>query len=270
MNNFRKFNQRMIMIVCIGLMIYTSIQAGQIENLENSISELDYHRPNWTDLGTRMANMEYQYFVNLGLINRLEEVMWLEGYEHTVEESMPHMNNRLLLKDFRYMMSNRFMIQNLDNQINFPYVSQLGIFAPREEDCGPAAISMVTQFYGVDNNHTLRWIHDWMVGGDLPTNYVHIVDMLESYYGLNTEVITTYAPIKVNLSAQGFAGAEDITVIDVDDFPNDVPVIWIYQQTPHWIVRYQGWAYDPQLGIRHFETTENIYRPDYGLGIIVR
>lgn len=199
----------------------------------------------------------------------LEEAMWLEGYEHTREESMPHMNNRLLLKDFNYMLMNTAKIHELESVVFFPYVSQSGKDAPYVEDCGSAAVLMVAKFYDVAGDETVLWTHDNLIGGDYVTNYVHLATYLNEWYGLSTDIIATHPAVKEDLVEQKYPGAEDITVIDPSEFPNDVPVVWIYSRVPHWIVRYKGWAYDPMLGIIRFEATEDIYRPDYGLGIIV-
>ncbi len=120
------------------LIVFMGLQIGKVEELEIqhmfALDSRSYPGNQIENITDRLAD--------------LEEAMWLEGYEYTREESMPHMNNRLLQEQFRDILTNTVAIQNLDNQINFPYVSQLGSDAPYENDCGPAAISMVTKSNG--------------------------------------------------------------------------------------------------------------------------
>ena len=167
------------------------------------------------------------------------------------------------------LQSLEYDVLQLNRQVFFPYVSQVGVDAPYVDDCGSASILMVAKFYGMDTGETVLEIHDQMIGSDLPANYIQMTDFIEEKYTLNTKVIATHPAIKEDLIEGGYTDGEDIEVIDPSEFPNDEIVIWIYSRVPHWIVRYKGWAYDPLLGIRRFEATEDIYRPDYGLGIIV-
>jgi hypothetical protein len=275
LGDIRKFIERRVWIA-IALMVFAlfcmvgnmAVMRAQIVDLQISEREFNLELREQVQMEVHVMTWNQFYDVKQRL-KLLEEAMWLEGYEHTKFESMTAMNNRLLLKDFNYMLMNTVAIHDLDMQINFPYVTQQGIDAPYVNDCGSAAVLMVAKFYDVAGTETVLWTHNNIVGEDAPTNYVHLVEYLEEHYELSTDVIVTHAAIKEDLVEQGFAGAEEITVIDPEDFPDHMPVIWIYSVTPHWIVRYNGWAYDSLLGIRRFEATENIYRPDFGLGIIV-
>lgn len=289
------------------LMILTFTQAGQIRDLKDRIganeSVLIRHESNIWDIvyevtGNPLATgAESRTYYGLNekdmgpsRIDKLEEEIWGDRYINFNDENYDEcgyasvkpgcpdsridINENIdwswyIERHSQQLQILEYGVMELDKQINFPYVSQLGPDAPYANDCGPAAISMVTKFYGIDNDHTVKWIHDWMADGDLLTNYMQIVDMLENYYHLNTEVIATHPAIKEDLIKKGYADAENIVLIEPADFPDHVPVIWIYSAENHWIVRYKGWAYDSLLGIRRFEATENIYRPDYGLGIVV-
>ena len=153
----------------------------------------------------------------------------------------------------------------------FRFVSQVAEGSQvYSNDCGSAAVKMVAQYYGVAGPETVDDIHLDMAKGDYPVNYVQLVAYLEDVYGLRTEVVATYAPIIWALDDNGF----DVSEIKmIDNIPAEVPVIWIYATTyNHWVVRFQGWNYDPFNGVYPFSDTtllRNIYRPDLGLGIIV-
>jgi len=226
---------------------------GQIADHEKRISTSGRNHQDWFgDVFSEQNDHESR-------IQRLEaetDVFW------TQDDALWDMHQNDWLK------LNQRIIE-LEHTVFFPYVTQLGIEAPYVDDCGSAAILMVAKFYGIETGETVKEIHDLMIGSDLPSNYVQIKDFVEEHYTLNTKVIVTHPAIKEDLVEGGYTNGDDITVIDPSEFPNDVPVIWIYSRVPHWIVRYQNWAYDPLLGIRRFEATEDIYRPDYGLGIIV-
>ena len=155
--------------------------------------------------------------------------------------------------------------------LGFPFVSQQGETARYQHDCHSAAISMVTMYYGVWKGRTVEEIQEDMVGRGSRANYVQVVEYLEQEYNLQVEVVTTYQPTKDSLVAKGYKGAENIRV--VDNIPNDVPVIWIYTLVPHWVVRFKGYNFDPYNGVDPFEDTAekmNIYKPELGLGLIVR
>ena len=151
----------------------------------------------------------------------------------------------------------------------FPYVSQITLDAQYVYDCGSAAVKMVAEYYGVAGPETVDELHKDMMGGDYPSNYLNISEYIESRYGLDAKVVTTYGAVKDMLEELGF----DVSMIEVvESVPADVPVIWTYAVTPHWVVRYDGVNYDPWNGIFPFDETSelrNLYRPDLGLGIII-
>lgn len=250
MNNTSKTN--LLHSVLIGLLfgytiVMTLTNANYIKDLRTQVDGMKE-----ITRGPTMEFREADYAINERL-DKLEDI--------DITFLFSRQNERLQTLEYKVMQ--------LDKQVNFPYVSQQGEDAPYVNDCGSAAILMVAKFYGDTGNETVKYIHDLMIGSDLPSNYIQVRDFIEDYYGLTTKVIATHPAIKEDLVEQGYTNGDDIEVIDPGDFPNDKPVIWIYSRVPHWIVRYRNWAYDPLLGIRRFEATENIYRPDYGLGIIV-
>lgn len=148
----------------------------------------------------------------------------------------------------------------------FPYFSQEAEDAPYKEDCSSVCIKMVTNFYGIEESRTIKDIHDDMVGGDYPVDFRVLDTYIKEHYKLDTRIITTYEPIIPMLEEIGF-DTSDIEY--VHGIPMETPVIWIYLEVPHWTVRYAGYSFDPEWGIRKFRDIDNIYRPDYGLGIIV-
>ena len=105
-----------------------------------------------------------------------------------------------------------------------------------------------------------------MIGCNCVVNFEQLQNYLEDTYGLNVEVVVTYEPIIWGLDKAGF-DTSSITV--VDDIPHDIPVIWMYNIHWHWVVRYEGWNYDPIHGKYPFSETKDIYRPDQGIGLIV-
>lgn len=151
----------------------------------------------------------------------------------------------------------------------FPFVSQITEDAQYYDDCGSASIKMVAEYYGVAGSETVDEVHKDMMDGDYPANYLNVSEYIESKYGLETRVVTTYGAVKDMLEELEF----DVSMIEVvDDVPIDKPVIWTYAVTPHWVVRFDGMNYDPYNGVFPFDETSelrNLYRPDLGLGIIV-
>ena len=152
----------------------------------------------------------------------------------------------------------------------FPYVSQTSPTASYGNDCHSASILMVAKYYGVAGDETVEEIQVDMVGIGAPAKYPVIVDYIEEKYGLDAKLITTYQPIKDMHLENGYEYADEIEV--VDEIPHNTPVIWIYLMTPHWVVRFQEYNFDPYNGIFKFEETSsrmNMYRPELGLGIVV-
>ena len=152
----------------------------------------------------------------------------------------------------------------------FPFISQETDTAPYLNDCHSASVLMVARYYGLGEDQTVAEVQEEMVGKDKRAKYPDVVSYLEDKYNLETKVVTTYKPIKDMLVRMELEGAQDIEI--VDDIPHDKPVIWIYVKTPHWVVRFNDFNYDPANGVFPFDQTSekmNLYRPDLGLGIIV-
>ena len=153
----------------------------------------------------------------------------------------------------------------------FPYVDQLGDDAKYNDDCGSAAIQMVVKYHDIEIDETVDETHFDLVGGDYPVTFILVADYLETRFGLDTKIVVTYSGIKYALENAGFDVSE-IEVIEMEDFPDDVPVIWVYSYSAHWVVRFQGWNFDPYNGIFRFDQTNEIRgikSPELGLGIIV-
>ena len=128
----------------------------------------------------------------------------------------------------------------------FPYVSQLGPDADLYvKDCGSAAIAMVTEYYGVAGDETVNDIHLDLIGEDKGMYWPPLAAYLEDEYNLETQAVVNYYIID---NPRGIIEPEFVTEI-----PDDVPVIWLFATYPHWVVRYQGWSYDPWFGIYEFE-----------------
>ena len=112
-----------IMIALLGAVcLYQGIQIKQLQNqvdtmYEQAVVDIGQNDNAYKQL-VDLRNQDVIYNHRLGL---LEEAMWLEGYEHTEYESMPHMNNRLLQKDFRAMLMNRSDIMELEKRIDILY-----------------------------------------------------------------------------------------------------------------------------------------------------
>jgi len=149
------------------------------------------------------------------------------------------------------------------SQPTLELISQYGTY---ENACASASVLMVAQYYGVAGDETVEDIANEMAGGDYPVDFRLLATFIEDHYGLKTWIVTTYEPIIPMLENAGY----DISDIAfVHGVPMETPVIWIYLTVPHWVVRYEGMNYDPSIGVFNFEETENIYRPESGLGIIV-
>ena len=146
------------------------------------------------------------------------------------------------------------------------YISQEDDGGPFSNDCASADVLMVARYYGVAGDETVGDIQYEMIGCNCFVPFDTLVDYLKNTYGLEVEVVVTFAPIIPNLSENGY-DTSGITV--VDDIPHDVPVIWAYNANAHWVVRYEGWNYDPIFGEYSFSETMDIYRPELGLGLIV-
>jgi len=146
------------------------------------------------------------------------------------------------------------------------YISQEDGDAPFGNDCASAGVLMVARYYGVAGDETLGDIQYEMIGCNCMVPFDTLSEYLRSVYGLDVEVVVTFEPIIPNLQENGF-DTSGITV--VDDIPHDIPVVWSYSTTAHWVVRYEGWNYDPIFGKYLFSETKDIYRPELGLGLIV-
>jgi hypothetical protein len=146
------------------------------------------------------------------------------------------------------------------------YISQEEEGAPFGNDCASAGVLMVAHYYDVAGDETIGDIHNEMIGCNCIVTFDIATDYLRSEYGLDVEVIVTYEPIIPMLDENGFDTSE---ISIVEDIPHDIPVIWAYLSHAHWVVRYEGWNYDPINGKYPFEETKDIYRPELGLGLIV-
>lgn len=146
------------------------------------------------------------------------------------------------------------------------YISQEDGDAPFGNDCASASVLMIARYYGVAGDETIGDIQYEMIGCNCMVPFDTLSEYLRSTYGLDVEVVVTFAPIIPNLSENGY-DTSGITV--VEDIPHDVPVIWSYSTHAHWVVRYEGWNYDPIFGKYLFSETKDIYRPELGLGLIV-
>lgn len=147
------------------------------------------------------------------------------------------------------------------------YISQEEEGAPFGNDCASAGVLMVARYYSVAGDETIGDIQRDMIGCNCMVPFDVLSEYLRSVYGLDVEVVVTYKHIIPMLAENGY-DTSDITV--VEDIPHDVPVMWSYLATAHWVVRYDGWNYDPIFGKYLFSETKDIYRPDLGLGLIVR
>jgi len=146
------------------------------------------------------------------------------------------------------------------------YISQEEGESPFSNDCAAADVLMVARYYDVAGEETVGDIQYDMIGCNCVVTFDVLRDYLRSTYGLDVEVVVTFEPIIPDLEENGF-DVSGITV--VEDIPHDVPVIWMYSVNAHWVVRYQGWNYDPIFGKYLFTETKNLHRPDLGIGLIV-
>ena len=146
------------------------------------------------------------------------------------------------------------------------YISQEDDGGPFSNDCASADVLMVARYYGVAGDETVGDIQHEMIGCNCFVPFDTLAEYLRTVYDLDVEIVVTYEPIIPDLSENGFVTA-GITV--VDDIPHDVPVIWAYNANAHWVVRYEGWNYDPIYGKYLFSETKDIYRPELGLGLII-
>ena len=146
------------------------------------------------------------------------------------------------------------------------YISQEDGGSPFSNDCAAADVLMVARYYGVAGDETVGDIQYDMIGCNCVVTFEQLRDYLENTYGLDVEVVVTFEPIIWNLEENGF-DTSGITV--VDDIPHDIPVIWMYSTHWHWVLRFQGWNYDPIHGKVLFSETKDIYRPELGIGLIV-
>lgn len=150
-------------------------------------------------------------------------------------------------------------------EVAFPFISQYK-YTDFVEGCGGASVLMVAKYYRVAGDENVEDVQKDMIGGDYPVDFRLLDNYLKERYNLDTQIIVTYEPIIQMLEDAGF-DTSDISY--VHGVPMEYPVIWIYLTVPHWVVRYHGLNYDPSIGVYEFSETENIYRPDEGLGIIV-
>ena len=146
------------------------------------------------------------------------------------------------------------------------YISQEEGESPFSNDCAAADVLMVARYYDVAGEETVGDIQYDMIGCNCVVTFDVLRDYLRSTYGLDVEVVVTFEPIIPDLEENGF-DVSGITV--VEDIPHDVPVIWMYNANAHWVIRYQGWNYDPIFGKYLFTETKNLHRPDLGIGLIV-
>lgn len=146
------------------------------------------------------------------------------------------------------------------------YVSQEEEGAPFGNDCASAGVLMVARYYDVAGEENLGDIHNELIGCNCMVPFDILTDYLRSEYDLDVDIVVTYEPIIPMLDENGY----DTSAIRlVEDIPHDVPVIWSYLSHAHWVVRYQGWNYDPIFGKYLFSETKDIYRPELGLGLII-
>jgi hypothetical protein len=146
------------------------------------------------------------------------------------------------------------------------YISQEEEGASFGNDCASAGVLMVARYYGVAGDETVDDIQYDMIGCNCFVPFDVLSDYLRTTYGLDVEVVVTFEPIIPMLSENKY-DTSGITV--VDDIPHDVPVIWSYNSNAHWVVRFEGWNYDPIFGKYLFSETKDIYKPELGLGLIV-
>lgn len=146
------------------------------------------------------------------------------------------------------------------------YISQEDGDAPFGNDCASASVLMIARYYGVAGDETIGDIQYEMIGCNCMVPFDTLSEYLRSTYGLDVEVVVTFAPIIPDLSENGY---DTSGIMVVEDIPHDVPVIWSYSTHAHWVVRYEGWNYDPIFGKYLFSETKDIYRPELGLGLIV-
>lgn len=146
------------------------------------------------------------------------------------------------------------------------YISQEEGDSPFSNDCASAGVLMVARYYDVAGDESVADIQYDMIGCNCVVTFDILRDYLRSVYGLDVEVVVTFEPIIPSLSEHGF-DTSGIRV--VEDIPHDVPVIWSYLAHAHWVVRYQGWNYDPIYGKYPFDETKDINLPELGLGLIV-
>jgi len=125
------------------------------------------------------------------------------------------------------------------------YISQEEGESPFSNDCAAADVLMVARYYDVAGEETVGDIQYDMIGCNCVVTFDVLRDYLRSTYGLDVEVVVTLEPIIPKLEEAGF-DVSGITV--VEDIPHDVPVIWMYNANAHWVIRYQGWNYDPIFG----------------------
>jgi hypothetical protein len=146
------------------------------------------------------------------------------------------------------------------------YISQEDDGGPFSNDCASADVLMVARYYGVAGDETVGDIQFEMIGCNCFVTFDVLADYLREKYGLNVEIVTTFEPVIWDLDKHGY-DTSGITV--VEDIPHDVPVIWAYSSNAHWVVRYEGWNYDPIFGKYLFSETKDINLPENGLGLIV-
>lgn len=146
------------------------------------------------------------------------------------------------------------------------YISQENDGGPFSNDCASADVLMVARYYGVAGDETVGDIQYEMIGCNCFVTFDVLADYLTDKYGLNVEIVTTFEPVIWDLDKHGY-DTSGITV--VDDIPHNVPVIWAYSSNAHWVVRYEGWNYDPIFGKYLFSETKDIHIPENGLGLIV-
>jgi hypothetical protein len=146
------------------------------------------------------------------------------------------------------------------------YISQEDEDSPFGNDCASAGVLMVAKYYDIAGDETIGEIQYEMIGCNCIVTFDMLRDYLRDKYDFEVEVVVTYEPIIPMLVEHGF-DTDEIQV--VDDIPHDIPVIWSYLSHAHWVVRYQGWNYDPIYGKYLFSETKDIYRPELGLGVIV-
>jgi len=253
-------NEKGLWIFAIALMLAVVVLASSLHSIQNRIIALEINHMFSLDSrsypGNQLDSIKDKLETQEYKVNQFDDWFWRMD---AIEEKVDYLVDRDILHE----------IVSIFDPATFPYVDQVGEDAQYKKDCGSAAILMIAKYYGVAGDETVDFVHMDMMHGDYPSTFVIVAEYLESRYGLETEIVTTFDQNLPALEELGF----DISEIKlVKDIPHDKPVIWVYSFNAHWVVRYQGWSFDPRNGIFLFNETEvlrGIRNPELGLGIIV-